>query len=61
MSAGPFAPPPVADVGSATDDFLDALKADVPMFVESDVGAAQLVSGLRAAGLSMRLDPYKGQ
>lgn len=45
---------------SSADEFLEALEADVPVFVESDVSAAQLVRGLRAAGLSVRLDPYRG-
>lgn len=48
------------DARSAADDFVEALEVDVPVFVESDVSAAQLVRGLRAAGLSVRLDPYRG-
>jgi len=48
------------DTRSAADDILEALEADVPVFVESDVGAAQLVRGLRAAGLSVHFEPDKG-
>jgi hypothetical protein len=44
------------DARAAADDFLEALEADVPVLVEADVSAAQLVRGLRAAGLSMRFD-----
>ena len=44
----------------STDEFLEALEADVPVFIESDVGAAQLVRGLRAAGLAVHFDPDKG-
>jgi hypothetical protein len=38
----------------------EALEADIPVFVESDVSVSQVIQVLRAAGLSMRLDPYKG-
>jgi len=48
------------DTRSAADDFLEALEADVPVFLESNVSAAAVVRGLRAAGLSARFDPDKG-
>jgi hypothetical protein len=38
----------------------EEIAADIPVFVESDVSVSQVVQALRAAGLSMRLDPYKG-
>lgn len=49
------------DTPSSADEFLEALEADVPVFVAADVSLGQVVKALRAAGLSMRLeeDPFK--